>query len=526
MKTIRTLILFAVIALFYGCNKGDYHSAQSDDEGTGYVLGHDEIVLGVKLDDPYSVKNVTKALYSLYPTKAGRVDIKPTDMYVRFLPSNEIEYNYLKDLGLDMMDHPLDYQILKDGDYYIDPLLPEGSITWQYCVVPKDFALPANICHEVLDDCFIPDNSATRADWVDWEAVEAEAYRLTGNEDLLGVKTKGVRVQPKGRITIVDDKYAGGKPFGVAGVKVVCNSFVKFSSTFTDRDGYYTIPKSYSSKVRYRLMFTNEKNFSIGFNLILIPASTSALGKASPSGIDAVVTNQSERKLFCRCAVNNAAYDYITRCSSDDMNIPVPPSGLRFWIFQSTNSSSAVMLKHGAVLDKGLLKKYLGKFVKAVKVFMPDITIGLKNINEYSKIYSSVCHELAHASHFSKVGPEYWDKYIEYIITSFVTSGGVTYGDGTGTLAGYCEIGEMWGYFMQNKMFKDRYGGKMPTAGMNYWFKPQIFRYLYERGISVSKICAAMTKDVADKEALKRKLIAMNPGDASIVELVFRRYAE
>lgn len=526
MKAKFKIMLFLALALASACNKGDFSSDYPEDERTGEALGHDEIVLGVKLDDPYSVANVTKALQSLYPTKAGRVDVTPTDVYVRFLPKNEDEYARLKELDIDLMDHPLDYQIVRDGDYYSDPTLPEGSITWQYCVVPKDFSLPKDITHEILDDCFIPDNASTRADWVDWEAVEAESYRLTGNENMLGIETKGGRSQPTGRITIVDEKYAGGKPFGVAGVKVVCNSFVKFSSTYTDRDGYYTIPKSYSSKVRYRLMFTNEKDFSIGVNLILVPASTSALGRAEPSGLDVVVTNQSERKLFCRCAVNNAAYDYISRCSQDEMNIKLPPSGLRFWIFYTLNSSSTVMLKHGSVLEAGLVKKYLGNMVKLVQVFLPDITIGLSEVRDYATIYASVCHELAHASHFATVGADYWNNYIEYIITSFVTSGGETYGEGKGTLAGYCEIGEMWGYFMQNKMFHDRYGGKMPTDGMNYWFKPQIFRYLYERGMNVSKISSALTQDVASKEALKNKLITMYPEDASIVELVFRRYAE
>ena len=54
-----------------------------------------------------------------------------------------------------------------------------------------------------------------------------------------------------------------------------CNVFVKFASTFTTRDGYYTIPKTFSSSPRYRLMFQNQKGFEIGFNLLLVPASLS-----------------------------------------------------------------------------------------------------------------------------------------------------------------------------------------------------------------------------------------------------------
>lgn len=528
MKTLKILITFITLLVFSGCVKDADFSAAAEDETTGDALSHDSIILGAKLSDPYSVANVTKALESLYPTKAGRVDITPTDIYVRFLPASEADYDKLLGLGLVLMDHPLDYQIIRDGDYYHDPSLPEKQITWQYCVVPKDFQLPNDIPYEILDHCYIAEHAGpTKADsWVDWDAVEEEAYRLTGNEELFVPPTKGGKVKPKGRITIVDDKCDGGKPFGVAGVKVLCNSFVKFSSAYTDRDGYYYIPKSYSAKLRYRLLFKNEKKFAIGFNLLILPASTSALGKAGPSGIDANITKDSERKLFTRCVVNNAAYDYISRCAPDDLNLPLPPSDLRIWLFQNIESSSTIMMRHGTVIQEGLIGKYLGKYAWILAVFLPDITIGLKGKTDYAGIYSSVCHEMAHASHFSKVGQTYWNRYIQYIITSFVTSGGETYGTGRESLAGYCEIGEMWGYFMENLLYHDRYGGTMPASGMSFWFKPQIFRYMNERGLSPSKIMNAISPDVTDKESLKSRLMLMYPENSAMIEMVFRRYSE
>ena len=112
----------------------------------------------------------------------------------------------------------------------------------------------------------------------------------------------------------MDDKANGGKPFGVAGVRVSCNSFVRFAHCYTDRDGYYQMPKEFTSTLRYRLVFENEKGFSIGFNLILVPASVSTLGKAGPEGVSAEISSSSEQKLFRRCVINNAAYDCISRC--------------------------------------------------------------------------------------------------------------------------------------------------------------------------------------------------------------------
>ncbi len=508
-----------------GCSREGIDSLP-EDESTGDMLSHDEIILGKKLDDPYSVTNVTKALVSLYPTKAGRVDVEPTDIYVRFLPESDDEYQELIDMGFDLMDHPLDYQIVKDGDYYHDPEIDEEKMTWQYAVLPHGTELPDDICYEVLDECFIPGNNTKSDDGIDWEAVEREAFRITGNEELLEATTKGGAESPEGRITIIDEDANGGKPFGVACVKVVCNVFVKFASAYTDRDGYYKISRKYSSKPRYRLRFKNKEGFAIGLNKILIAASTSTLGKGDASGMDVTITPASDRKLWTRCVVNNAAYDYIKRCAAEDMNIKRPPKGLRIWIFQKLSSSSAVMMRQGAFIDNSFIRKYLDFYASIIKVFLPDITLGLQGKSAYSTIYSETCHELAHASHFAQVGKGYWDNYIGFIMSSFVTSGGTTYGTGKEKDAGYCEIGEMWGYFMQNTMYHDRYGGAMPSAGMSYWFHPQIFRYLEERGMSRSQLFAAMQKDVHTRDALKAKLISLYPSESSMIRQVFDRYSE
>lgn len=527
MKTSRRLLI-CLLALAAGpsCDRQDTDEYLTD--GSSYeTVSHDRIILGEKLDDPYSVTNITKAVESLYPTKAGQVTVTETDLYVRFLPETDGQYADLVRTGLELVDHPLDYRIVQDGDWYHDPGLDDDRITWQYCVVPHDFSFPSGVRYEILDRCYISEHDpGTRAadPDIDWGAVEREAFRLTGNADMILPETR-TSEKPQGRITIVDDDANGGKPFGVAGVKVVCNSFVKFSTAYTDRDGYYEISKKYSSKVRYRLMFKNEKGFAIGVNLILIPASMSALGKGPAAGIDVVITKDSDRKLFTRCAVNNAVYEYIDRCREEDMDILPPPSNLRIWLFQNLSVSSSCMLRQGAVVEHEILKKYLGEYGSLVKIILPDITLGLKGCDTYASIYSTAVHELAHASHFRQVGKDYWNKYVFYILSSYVSTG-VTYGDGSGTDAGYCDVGETWGYYMQNRMYNDRYGGVMPVAGSSFWFHPQVFRYLDERGMTRGELFRALTKDVTDRTRLRDKLLSLYPEKGSIITQVFDRYSE
>ena len=525
MRGRITIMLMALVMM--SCSKNALFQESGIDYSYGRKLSHEMIVLGDRLENPYKTENIEKALKSLYPTKADRVDVKPTNIYVRFLPADEHEYDMLAAMCIELVDHPLDYDVLVEGDWYHDPSVPEGNMTWQYAVVAPDFSFPS-VRYEVIDECYIAENDkGTRAaDGIDWEEVERRAYMLTGNGDRLEQPdTKGPsKVQPSGRITIVDENASGGKPFGVAGVCVSCNSFVKFDKAYTDRDGYYTMKKSFTSKLRYRLVFKNEKNFSIGFNLVLLPASVSTLGKSGPEGVNMTVTKDSEGKLFRRCVVNNAAYDYISRCSSADMGIDVPPSDLRIWILNGMDASSAVMLHHGTLLSSDKLGSFLGKFASLLKVFMPDITIGTKGIDSYSEIYSSTCHELAHASHFSKVGKSYWNNYIFYIVESYLTTGGMTYGDGSASGSGYCEIGEMWAYYLESKMYKERYGGSFPSFGTSFWFYPQIFRFLDDRGISCSDIFNVLGPSVLSRDALKSALLSAYPARRTSIEQVFSRY--
>lgn len=492
------------------------------------ALSHGEIILGDQLENPYSTEVVKSALQNLYPTKAAG-DIVSTDYYVRFLPSDDSQLALLEDSGLILVDHPVDYTIVRDGDYYHDPSVSSDRITWQYAVVPLDFVFPEGIRYEILQNCYLADHAAPTKSTagIDWDAVEREAFRLTGNEAMISadpVTKASQKVQPSGRITIIDPDANGGQPVGLSGVKVVCNVFVNFSSAYTDRDGYYTIPKKFSSDLRYRLMFQNEIGFTIGFNAILVPASVSTLGKNPPSGINFTIDSSSDRKLFCRSAVNNAAYDFYQRCRVEDLAITPAPSDICFWLFDSMESSSALMLHHGTILDDSSANKIFAAVSFLVKLFSPDITLGTSDKTSFKDIYSVTVHELAHAAHFACVGKIYWDSFIGYIVRCKLSSQGL-YGNGSLPGAGYCAVGEMWAYYMQNKLYKEHYSVANPSFGSSYWFHPQILTYLEDRGLGCSQIMEALKSDgVIDKESLQQRLLDLYPDMKTEINQVFNRY--
>ena len=531
MKTFKSFIL-GISAVVTSCNGIGWQKDQSIsgyDDGRG--VSHEMIVLGEQLEDPYSLSNVTKAIASLYPTKAGVVELEATDYYVRLLPRSSDDLRLLEKMGVQMMDHPLDYRIVEEGDYYHDPQIAEGNVTWQYAVVPPDFVAPEGVKCELLHKCYLAESeTATKAglEWIDWDAVEEEAFRLTGNEDMLAdVTTKGKEKKeakvPSGRITIIDEDYSD-KPIGVSGVQVSCNVFVKFDRCYTDEEGYYTMRKSFKSKPRYRLVFTNSKGFTQGINAIFVKGSISTLGRHDPEGYSICVTEASEGKLFKRCAINNAAYDYYQSCASNGVKIKTPPANLTIWTFSLMETSASLMLHQGAILDIDLLKDLIGVYTPVVKLFMPDIILGTKNHEKYSSIYHLVQHELAHASHYMQVGNKYWDAYSLMILSSYLSSGGVTYGTGAEEDAGYCEVGETWAYYVENILYRQRYDDASRVFGDRYWFHPEILIYMDNRGLNRFKIFAALTSDVHSRETLRSRLLALYPECKSVINEAFNRY--
>lgn len=524
---MKRLIQFVLAALLAVCCSGgqlDPPAVFPDDPGKG----HDQIVLGKQLDDPYSVANMEKALSAVYPTKASRVPVPTTHYYVRFLPKSDRQLQLLERQGIELLDHPLDYEIVKEGDWYHDPSIPEGEITWQYAVVPKNVVLPRMVIYEILHECYIPEDhvETKSADGIDWAAVERESFRLTGNGDMLDklslTKADGPQT-PAGRITIEDADI--GLVEGVRGVRVACNIFVKTAHAFTDEDGRYRMSRSFSGKPRYRLVFKNSKGFCIGLNLLLVPASISSLGKGEASGMDLLVTRDSDRRLFSRCVVNNAGFDYIGRCAAESPSVKTPPSNLRLWLFQSLDFGLAPMLQQGVLIDNGEIGRMLGQYSILVKLFLPDAMVGLRGKDTYAAIYAEALHAFAHGSHLMLAGRDYWDHYVRFLAKSYLSSGFTLYGVGAEEDHGYCEVAEMWAFFTQTTLFRERYGSTIVSHfGRDWWFHPQIFEALAEEGLSWQKIFQVLSSDVTDREILRKKLNSYYPEYKSAINKAFATY--
>lgn len=101
------------------------------------------------------------------------------------------------------------------------------------------------------------------------------------------------------------------------------------------------------------------------------------------------------------------------------------------------------------------------------KYILPDILIRAGSSKGTDGVFSTTFHELAHASHFKKVGSGYWIKYINYIITYGA------YGDGHGANSGNCGIGEMWGNYFSAFLIRQEFKYTTPFHNDWFWFNEE-----------------------------------------------------
>ena len=84
----------------------------------------------------------------------------------------------------------------------------------------------------------------------------------------------------------------------------------------------------------------------------------------------------------------------------------------------------------------------------------------------------------------------------------------------------------MWAYYLESVMHKDRYGGYVPDSGESFWFKPQILKYLDERGVGRDVIFGAMSGDVTSVTSLRDAIVKACPEKRTVIEQAFARYSD
>lgn len=552
-------LLLITLVLFTGCQKN--HLIDKTNYDSNNVILHDfeiadigcltdNVIIGKKLENPYSLSNMKKACDDLFPATKGEVPlsetlIEPNYLYVRFLPADSTDVNELIDCQYELYNYPLDYEILGDPSDYYDSSIEEGRITWQYTAVPINSELPP-VHHEVIDLCYIPDGENTQnAQLI--STIEDRAFDLV--EDINGTEPSGSgnasssssssNSRFNGTVRVKDTSLGYQ---GIKGVKVRARVFLKIRTAFTDEMGHYSILNDFKSSPRFELRFENQYGFQEGYSLgcLVLPA-TYDMKKSKNVDIE----QAKSHKWWSLATINNAAYDWFKYCEIN--NITKPANNIRIWALTIFEGASTIMLQHGlfnyttvsqvisflalksmdptAIISDLALKALL-------QIIGPDITLcGIESLTSSTDIYESICHELAHATHFQQLGSSdigrclWWSNVFDYELAHLTSP---SYGDVSYIGSGPCGVTEMWaytmGYYMRNTTYSFT-STTFPRSGQAYWFKPDaLWDLIIANDITCKQAADCLVPAVTSVDAFVNKLVENNPSKQTIIENTYAKY--
>ena len=161
MKSISLFILACIgIFLFipFGCQKEAYEPENMDNssapllprEGnenlfvTGGVASEDTsadmTTLGPQRENPYTIDNFTAAYNELY--NPDTLSLPITHYYIKFSPTTHEQVALLASSELNIVEFPLDREIIHLGDFYLEPGATRDQIIPLYAVVQTSQVLP------------------------------------------------------------------------------------------------------------------------------------------------------------------------------------------------------------------------------------------------------------------------------------------------------------------------------------------------------------------------------------------------
>ena len=243
-----------------------------------------------------------------------------------------------------------------------------------------------------------------------------------------------------------------------------------------------------TNKLGKVLFFTERKNIGDFVN--------SAMESINYTFVNSSDLNSDTKRKWMCCHAINSLREQQVYCSQN--GVMTTPSNLNMWLtnanadWRSLSSyASAPMLKQMAnsslivgVAQLSLVATghpWAAVSIQVLKQFPPDVTYNYSQNHLYytnsDRISEIFYHELAHASHYRKVGSSYWTPYISYILQN------KGYGEPKATGSGRIAISEAWAYFCGERFAHLRYGNNFsigetwlshienfnPSVGTNSW---------------------------------------------------------
>jgi hypothetical protein len=567
MKTKFYLLFWmsVVLYIFFGCEKAEIMQNNNSADVKIQQRSGQPMQLGAQKENPFSVDNMKKALDTLVKyaheeesgialrSAATNMEITPTDLYVRFRPKNDQQDSLLRiDTTLKLMNFPLDYEIIQDGDYYVDSLDADSPYIWYYTTVKPGYIPIFGVEYEILSELFIPENSpyyyeedvlnvsnAVNANRLNVEAranknilkaLTSISFVLTGNENDLNPNIKPLSSEtickryclwficwtdcdtyyyPEGYIKL--NTPTGN--VGLKGVKIRMWRWFTITDTRTNANGYYKSSHRFDklwvwNDPYYYVIFDGyHSSYGRSWDISKSIAGTVCLwddsyscGAHSPNGYS--MTFYTNSSSWGKCVLNNAVYDYMAKASAD--GIALPPLKLEIACKNSTVfTSSAPMLRNHQNMSLfyaypwtlGMLDLYGYVFFNWA---MPDLILRYtNNINRYNEMITVVWHELTHASQVARMTSEkgknwastYWSKNVYRQAANSIATGN-PYGNKGNQYWEIIALSEGWANYREEYLARMYLGVPNYVGTTNLFLRPyvEMFKKLRNIGCSFTNI--------------------------------------
>ena len=308
-----------------------------------------------------------------------------TNLYVKFIPKTEQEKdNLMIDSSLVLYDYPLDTEILNNGDYYLDPLTPADQPTPQYYAVKVDdvYYAPTNrIGNSNSTNATMRKINGKMVSAALIDALVEEALRITNNlstsstANITG-KTMNNSWRPAGRIRVWDDFMQNF--VGVEDAQVRARRWFTTHRGSVGADGFYSCDGT----------FKREANYSIDWDRYDFALQDHWLNGATFNGPKREGNwdlNLRDDKQEYYATIFRAAHHYYYK---DIKGLRRPPQN-SFWKTKMKIKAFLENINDGSLGNHKEERRFLGAQVK-IDTYQ----------REAVSTYSTVIHELAHASHW------------------------------------------------------------------------------------------------------------------------------
>lgn len=501
------------------------HGASIEDENEGST----RMVLGSKLENPYTVNNMQEAARLVVgpsleePTLRGvgsknvflegppgssaassAASIVTTHKYVKMTPRTEADLVFLQDLDdnenddIVLHDHPLDVEVLQEGDYYVEADVNEViNYSPVYGVLPINYPLPSSLQVEELDRLHEPADDGSEDD-IELAALEASGLdpdsaspaRVVNHERGRRKLFWGRRYRPNGCIYVWDTSSRSGPSHWapLRRAKISIGRLFWWHYTHTDDNGCWVSPKKYRGRVYIRAKWrsniaTIRKSWNEMLGFFVSDGLFSMTRSSNPRNYNIPI---SDNRLWMKGTVHNGLVLYNDYAASEGIGRQVSNANVWVWANGRTTASAPMLKRYRALpqmasiagftqsnfwvaLVNGIFSLLIGLVPSHLR---PDfIFSGISGYKDTKKIHQVVFHEAGHWSHALQAGSWYWSKLFAAEVSNSMFYGG-SYGDGTQPSASagrQIALVEGWATLTENYIMQKFYSGVYNSPFSGSW---------------------------------------------------------